>query len=207
MSEPILTEDEEKRLLKQAQEEEAPPFPPTWTPQKEGDYVVGILRSVRTVTTRFGPRSIAEIQTKDGNLINVWLSHSSLMRFWDAKNPQPGDKVLIMYKGAKLTATGKVQYHIYSLAVERGSGAPAGNLETGTTIPQPPSAPKQKLPPVPEGEIEKIREFIGDIMTWYQEIEKDDLQKLLTMKGFNFDVDSVIKICELKVTSEGKVTK
>jgi hypothetical protein len=63
-----------------------------------------------------------------------------------------------------------------------------------------------KLPSVPADQIEVLKTFVSEVMSWYKTITPDDLQKLLAMKNFNFDIESVVSVCGLKKGADNKIS-
>jgi len=208
-------ENIKKKLLEEADKSSPPEFPPLWAPQKEGDYIFGIIRDIRTPNTRFGPRTIVEIETENGERRSVWISHATLKRQWNAKNPEVGDYILILYKGAKKTSTGKVQYHMYGLSVEKAKAPTPAVTEEKPEV-KPEEKPEEKVEEKPEekpSEIkipkekqDEIKKFVVDMFGFYTELTDEELLKLLKMRGYDVDINEVIALCKLKRNEKGKLT-
>jgi len=202
-----LTPEEEAKLRKEAETTQPPSFPPTWQPKNPGDYVFGVLSNVRTAMTKFGPRTVAEIKMKNGETVSVWISHQVLLRLWNDKEPRIGDIVYILYKGVAKTKDSRNKFHNYGLAVTRQES------ETTNAPPEVSKKPEEEkknvnksLPKIPDDQIASVKIFCDDILSWYKVISPEDLQKLLTLKGYKYDVNSIIEACKLKMTPDGKIT-
>ena len=73
--------------------------PKYWNPKDEGDFITGVVKDFRDVTSSFGDAEVMDIiedETKD--LTSVFLS-SVIKNQREKQNIQPGDHVGIKYLG------------------------------------------------------------------------------------------------------------
>ena len=128
---------EEKLNRKRAEKE----YATTWKPDP-GDVLQGTYERTQTVETRFGEQQVSQIRDAEGKLWGVWHSHKVFRQQWHQADPQPGDRVGILYEGMR--EGDGYEYHMYHIAVERAedaaerAGEPTGDAESTS---QPKDAP------------------------------------------------------------------
>jgi len=124
-------EELRKKLLEMAERSTGGIF---WIPQNEGDYLFGkvIQERVIKLQMRGEEREVKAVDIKsfdDDMVYTVTLTHKVLARLWESYDVQPGDIVLILYKGAVRGVDGEVKYHLYGLGVEKAAKVPEFYLE------------------------------------------------------------------------------
>lgn len=107
-----MSDDLKDRLNQNRQEQE---WATTWEPGR-GEILTGTLEKMDSGMTEYGEYPIANIRDEDGELWGVWLFHTVLQDQWEKADPEPGDKVGILYYGKRSGSTH--DYHHYDVEVE-----------------------------------------------------------------------------------------
>jgi len=216
-----------EKLLKEAKESTGGVF---WIPQEEGEYLFGKVIRMRKVRVRLrsGEKEVdaVDIHSLDDDMIyTVLMTHKVLASLWESKNVQPGDIVLIMYKGAVKDSSGDVKYHLYGLGVEHVSGESVSVPEVLIEEEKPAIVEEEKpkveekqaqAPTTVETVVEKkeptdkerdliIRasEFLLNMLEFYGELTFDEAKQLLSTKGQQVNLDAVIEKLGNKIRVEG----
>lgn len=70
-----------------------------WRPEKEGDFITGIVKGFRAVTSRFGDAEVMEIiEDESKELTSIFLS-SVIKHEREKQNIQPKDHIGVKYLG------------------------------------------------------------------------------------------------------------
>jgi len=209
-----------EKLLQRARESTGGTF---WIPQNEGEYLFGKVVRERTVKikVRGGEKEVTAIDIHcldDDNIYTVLLTHKVLARLWDDNNVQIGDIVLILYKGAIKDSSGDVKYHLYGLAVERGEHeegeeeVPEFYVAEAEETEEKPTTVIEETKPVSLSEVvetkkddkmKNIAEFVLNMLEFYNELTKEEIKELLKTKGYEADVDELIRYLGDKVKQDG----
>lgn len=132
-------------LLSRAQAD----YPESWIPEKKGEHLAGTLSRLTFGNSAFGPAPIAVITTEDGKERSFWLFHEAAKSQMAQCDAQPGDKLVILYKGkvpVKNPTPGRAKdYHAFRIessrdGVDRGTNRIDWGSVLGTvapTVPEP----------------------------------------------------------------------
>jgi hypothetical protein len=113
-----MTDDETRaRLREQAEREHAS----AWRPEKPGDEVVGVIRTIRaSVATAYGPVPVVELEELgSGRPVAIWLIHTVLRNEFTRARPVPGESVLVRYLGKVQPESGGPSYESCKVVVDR----------------------------------------------------------------------------------------
>ena len=123
----IASQKEKEKLQKRLKEgtDNSNGYGSSWDPD-QGDILIGRLQDIVTVSTRFGDREVARIQTEEG-LVSLWLTHKVLIDEWQEKSPGVSDLIGVIYLGKKKSKNG--QYCDYNLEVISESGESESNKQ------------------------------------------------------------------------------
>jgi hypothetical protein len=96
------------------------PKPESWKPENPGDEIAGIVVKLDSAFDREGTEhGIIVLKTDDGSLRSVWLLGEALRNQVLKASPQPGDRLLIQYRGkVKSKGSGRM-YHDFRVATDR----------------------------------------------------------------------------------------
>ena len=114
-----------EKLNRKAREQE---YATTWKPVP-GEILEATYERTQTVETRFGEQQVSQIRDAEGKLWGVWHSHKVFRQQWHQADPQPGDRVGILYEGMR--EGDGYEYHMYHIAVERAEDAAERRAEGG----------------------------------------------------------------------------
>jgi hypothetical protein len=78
---------------------------------------VGTVERYTWGETPWGERLIANVRDRHGQRWSVWLSRAVLRQKWEEERPQPGDGVIIVYRGKRRGR--RFTCHDYDLLVNR----------------------------------------------------------------------------------------
>jgi hypothetical protein len=91
-------------------------FPPSWTPEDEGDRVIGLVTRVDTVTTKNGPRTVIEVDDQKAGPLSVWIS-AGLKSLGD--QVEVGHAVDIVFEGFKVSEKSGRSFKSYEASLDR----------------------------------------------------------------------------------------
>lgn len=89
----------------------------TWTPERPGDQVFGVVTAVEYVRTKAGSTfPVLRITAPDGIAWRVGAGRMQLRNELDRRKVQPGDRVAIRYTGLTPGKDGGRDFHGYKVA-------------------------------------------------------------------------------------------
>lgn len=94
-----------------------------WIPNT-GDKLRGTVRARGVYQGNWGPVARLRIEDEANKMWSVLMGGAMLKEFVDDFDPQPGDKILIEYKGKKLGKNGS-EYNVYKAAGIKDPAPPA----------------------------------------------------------------------------------
>lgn len=116
-----------KERLKDDQREDE--WARAWKPEAEGEMLTGTFERMEEVKVEHGTYPVAHIREDEtGELRAVWMFHKVLRVEWEEQEPQPGDRVGIIYKGRREGQT--YAYHHYGVEVEPAKAEGSRNGRT-----------------------------------------------------------------------------
>ena len=123
----IATKEQKEQLRNQLEEksDDGNGYGENWDPDP-GDILIGRLQDVVTVSTRYGERDVARIETEEG-VLSVWLKHKVLRDEWQALAPAPGDLLGIRFIDEKSSQNGS--YYDYNVEVLSDSSESESNKQ------------------------------------------------------------------------------
>lgn len=91
----------------------------SWKPEKPGDEIAGIVAKLDAGFDRDGnEHGIVVLKTETG-LRSVWLLTEALRNQMLKADPQPGDRLLIQYKGKATAKASGRSYHDFAVTTDR----------------------------------------------------------------------------------------
>jgi hypothetical protein len=96
------------------------PKPESWKAEKAGDEIAGLVVKLDSAFDREGTEhGIVVLKTGDGTLRSVWLLGEVLVNQTLKVSPQPGDRLLIQYRGKVKNKTSGRMYHDFRVVTDR----------------------------------------------------------------------------------------
>src|SRR2546430_1517099 len=96
-----------------------------WKAEEAGDRIVGEIVDIYERAGDWGPYSVVDLKTDDGEVFSVSMAGTILAQEFEARSPNIGDRLGIKYLGKKATKNGKSEYKNYRVVVERAPGSVA----------------------------------------------------------------------------------
>lgn len=98
-----------------------------WKPEKEGDEISGIIKTVRIATMPDGNRYPSLTISTGGIDYDVLASQTQLLRLLAEKKPQPGDLITIKHTRVERLAGGKTMKH-FTVEIVKGKQTDANDI-------------------------------------------------------------------------------
>ena len=87
----------------------------TWEENTAGDKVAGKVCEVVTIQGKHGPFPLVVLEQADGTYVKVFAARMAIKDKVEQADPQPGDVLVIEYKGLVKAGTSGNEYHSYSV--------------------------------------------------------------------------------------------
>jgi len=185
----------------------------------------GKVVDFREIETDWGKREVVDIETEDGEVVSVLLGNIVLRNLFQRHKPKRGDYVLIRYVGwvEKEDGTGYKNFKMRVFRkedVDKLIGEERAR-EVEELRPREVEKPKAieklreigkpkvvkieervKEVEIPREELERIKDFVRDLMKYYTSISVDDLKLFIYKAGYEIDeskipFDKLLEYCGL----------
>ena len=90
-------------------------YPPSWKPEHDGDSLVGKVLGRRQVKTKYGMRSVLDMEDDDGEMWTLWASSKSLRDELNEIKPRVGDKLRVVFEGSGVSESSGFEFHNYKV--------------------------------------------------------------------------------------------